>query len=782
MRMRRARAVELMCGGAVSLLALGGPAMAQTAAAERRAPQADQTELSEIIVTAQKRSENLQDVPLSIQALGAEKIERLNAKDFVDVARHLPSVSIRSIVPGVGNIFMRGISSGPDGGASGSLPSVGVYLDEQPVTTIQGTLDIQMFDIARVEALAGPQGTLYGASSQSGTLRIITNKPERGVSGGRLDVETNATFKGGVGYSVAGMINIPISERVTLRAVGWNRLDPGYIDNVHATRSYPVSRVTIDNAALAEKNFNDVEVSGARAALRVDLDDNWTITPGVMIQKTKADGNTYQILGAADLEVERFFPDKRDDTYWQAAMTIQGKIGDLDVTYAGAYLNRKFESQFDYSDYSFFYDTLFGMGQIIVDNAGRPIDPSQHTRSNSLYTRDSHELRVATPQDRRLRLTGGLFYQSQRHQLQSQYIINGLATAISVSGWPNTQWLTDQQRTDRDYAAFGEVSFDVLPSLTLTAGGRVFKATSHLVGFFGLRGSEAACFGPTVYGDGPCTNINRKAKGDGFSPRLNATWKIDKDRMVYVTYSEGFRPGGINRSPLSRAYEPDYLKNIEAGWKTTWIDGRLRFNGAVFSDRWDDFQLTVQTTANIAEVRNVGQARVRGVESDFAAALGGGLSISGAASYIDAELLDNYCGRIDASGSPIVVCPTPIAPAGSRLPLSSKFKGSLSVRYDWTMDDADLFVEATGAHQGSSWSSLRTRDRLIQGKSPGFETVDLSAGATWDSWRITAYARNLFDSRGELARLTSCPASVCSRIYQVPIRPRNVGVKVSRDF
>ena len=779
MKLRRARAVELMCGGAVSLLAMSGPAFAQGGASTG---EGRQSELEEIIVTAQKRSENLQNVPISIQALGQEKIERLNAKDFVDIARHLPSVSIRSIVPGVGNIFMRGISSGPDGGASGSLPSVGVYLDEQPVTTIQGTLDIQMYDIGRVEALAGPQGTLYGASSQSGTLRIITNKPDPGVTSGRLDVEANGTFKGGVGYSIAGMVNVPIAERVTLRAVAWNRIDPGYIDNVHATRTYPTSRITIDNAALAKKDFNSVEVSGARAALRIDLDDNWTVTPGLMIQKTEANGNTYQILGKADLEVERFFPDHRDDTYWQAAMTIQGKVADLDVTYAGAYLNRKFNTYFDYSDYSFFYDTLFGDGRLFVNNAGALIDPSQRTHSVSQYTRDSHELRIATPQEHRLRATGGFFYQSQRHELETQYIIDGLATDRAITGWPNTQWLTAQQRTDRDYAAFGEVSFDLLPSLTLTAGGRAFKATSHLVGFFGLRGSERGCFAPTIYGRGPCTNVDRGAKGSGFSPRFNATWKVDQDHLVYVTYSEGFRPGGINRSPLSDAYKPDYLKNIEAGWKTTWVDGRLRFNGAVFSDRWDDFQLFVQTTANIAEVRNVGQARVRGIETDFAAAVGGGFSINGAASYIDAKLLDNYCGRIDASGKPIVVCPTPIAPAGSRLPLSSKFKGSLSVRYAWEAAGGDMFVEATGAHQGSSWSSLRTRDRVIQGKSPGFETLDLSAGGTWDDWRVSIYARNVLDSRGELARLTSCPASVCSRIYQVPIRPRNVGLKIGRDF
>lgn len=777
MRVRRSRTMELMCGGAVSLLALSGPTFAMAAEAAAAAP----SELEAVIVTAQKRAENVQDVPLSILALGQEKIDRLNAKDFVDIARHLPSVSIRSIVPGVGNIFMRGISSGPDGGASGSLPSVGVYLDEQPVTTIQGTLDIQMFDISRVEALAGPQGTLYGASSQSGTLRIITNKPEPGVTKGRLDVEGNTTFKGGVGYSIAGMINVPVSDQVTLRAVAWNRIDPGYIDNVPATRTYPSSGITISNADIAKKDFNQVEVSGARAALRVDLNENWTVTPGLLIQKTKADGNTYQILGR-DLKVERFFPDHRDDTYWQAAMTIQGKVGDLDVTYAGAYLNRKFNTYFDYSDYSYFYDTLFGMGQIIQNNAGQLIDPSQHTHSISQYTHDSHELRIATPQDKRLRATGGLFFQVQRHELQSQYIIDGLATSLSVTGWPNTQWLTDQQRTDRDYAAFGEVSYDILPSLTLTAGGRLFKASNHIVGFFGLRGSEGRCFGPTIYGDGPCTNVDRTAKGHGFSGRLNATWRPDRDRLFYVTYSEGFRPGGINRAPQSAAYEPDYLKNYEAGWKTTWANGRVRFNGAVFNDRWDGFQLFVQTTANIAEVRNVGQARSRGVETDFAAVLGHGFSINGAASYIDAKLLDNYCGRIDANGNPILTCATPIAPAGSRLPFAPTFKGSLSVRYDWTMGDAEMFVEATGAHQGGNWSSLRTRDRVIQGKSPGFETLDLAAGADWVDWRISVYARNVLDSRGELARLTSCPASVCSRIYQVPIRPRNVGVKVSRTF
>ena len=763
--------------GLVSALALGGPAFANDK------PDAEAADTSgEIIVTAQKRAESLQKVPFSIQALGEEKLERLNVKDFVDVARQLPSVSIRHIVPGVGNIFMRGISSGPDGGASGSLPSVGVYLDEQPVTTIQGTLDIHMYDIARVEALAGPQGTLYGASSQSGTLRIITNKPEPGVARGRIDVEANAVSHGGVGYSIAGMINLPLADKVTLRTVLWNRTDAGYIDNVPATRFYPTSGVTINNAAVVRKDFNPVFVKGARAALRIDLDDNWTVTPGAMVQETISRGQPYQTATAGELKVDRFFPDYRDDTYWQASLTVEGKIGDLDVTYAGAYLERKFNAYFDYSDYSYFYDTLYGLGQYWVNNNGVPIDPSQTTHSISRYSRTSHELRIATPQDKPLRATLGGFFQFQQHDLQSQYKIQNLASFASVTAWPNTIWLTDQQRRDRDLAVFGEVSYDVLPSVTVTAGGRLFKATQSLVGFFGLHTYEAFCTAPRKVGAGPCTNVDARASGDGFTPKVNLSWRIDKDRMVYATYSRGYRAGGINRDPRVLPYAPDYLTNYEIGWKTSWNNGKFRFNGALFNDNWDDFQILVLGVQGIAQMRNVGQARVRGFETDLSAALGGGFSLNAAGSFIDAKLKQNYCGQIDANGKPVTNCPTPVAPAGTRLPLSSRFKGSLSLRYDWTMDNTDLFLESAVAYQGAIWSSLPVAERAIVGQSPAFATVDLSGGANWSGWRASFYVRNLFDNRGELARLTSCQPVVCSRVYEVPVRPRNFGIKIGRDF
>ncbi len=189
-------------------------------------------QLDEIVVTAQKRSENLQNVPISIQVLGTKKLDQLDVANFNDFAKFLPSVTFQTVQPGETEVYIRGVVSGGDGNHSGPLPSVGVYLDEQPVTTIGGTLDVHIYDIARIEALAGPQGTLYGASSEAGTIRIITNKPEIGVLSGALDGEVNTVAHGGVGGKVEGFLNLPVNDRIAARVVGWYQKNAGYIDNV----------------------------------------------------------------------------------------------------------------------------------------------------------------------------------------------------------------------------------------------------------------------------------------------------------------------------------------------------------------------------------------------------------------------------------------------------------------------------------------------------------------------------------------------------------------------
>ena len=199
----------------------------------------------EIVVTAQKREENLSKVPISIQAIGTRRLDQLNISNFEQYTKQLPSVSFQTFQPGLTVVYMRGVATGGDGNHSGSLPSVGTYLDEQPVTTIGGTLDVHIFDIARIESLAGPQGTLYGASSEAGTIRIITNKPKLHTTEGRIDGEINTVAHGGQGGKLEGMINLPIADRIAFRGVGFYQRDAGYIDNIAGSRTYCGTPVTI---------------------------------------------------------------------------------------------------------------------------------------------------------------------------------------------------------------------------------------------------------------------------------------------------------------------------------------------------------------------------------------------------------------------------------------------------------------------------------------------------------------------------------------------------------
>ena len=338
-----------------------------------------QQQLEEIIVTAQKRAENMQDVPISIQAIGTEQLEQLHVNNFKDYVAMLPSVTM---APGAGGgygagagyaaVYMRGVTTGGDGQAITSVPSVGMYLDEQPITTIQGNLDIHMYDIARVEALAGPQGTLYGASSQAGTIRIITNRPDPTAFDAGYGLEANMVDGNDEGYIAEGFVNVPIGEQAAIRLVGWYREDAGYVDNVLATRTFSVDQsttdddITVSNAEFAEDDYNTIETYGARAALRVDLGDNWTITPTVMVQNQYSDGswgddlNDFMVSG--DNAVAHFKDEYTDDEWWQAGLTIEGNISNFDLTYSGNYLDRTVEASFDYSDYSFFYDQIYYTG------------------------------------------------------------------------------------------------------------------------------------------------------------------------------------------------------------------------------------------------------------------------------------------------------------------------------------------------------------------------------------------------------------------------------------
>ena len=838
-----------------------GP-VAQPAPSAATAPTAEE-ERDVIVVTATKREENPQDVPVSIQAIGTKRLDQLNISNFEDFTKQLPSVSFQTSQPGSTTVYMRGVASGGDGNHSGSLPSVGFYLDEQPITTIGGTLDVHIYDIARIESLAGPQGTLFGASSQAGTIRIITNKPEIGVTSGRVDAEINKVAHGGWGGSLEGMINLPVSDNIAFRASAFYQRDAGYIDNVFGERTYTYTGVNhpdypsaprvfnIDNGDILDNNFNKQRVYGGRAALKIDLDENWTVTPSIMHQNTKSHGVFYMDKAEHDLDVVRFRDDEiSKDKYTQAALTVEGKVGNFDITYAGAYMHRPTFGITDYTDYTDAYDAYYASGGgtldysyfAFFDDDGNVIDPRQYITGGNNFKKMSQELRIASPSENRFRVIGGAFYQVQKNDILQEYHVDNLAADLSVNGYPGLIWLTKQKRKDKDFALFGEASFDVTPQITLTAGGRYYRFNNTLVGFAGfgknpnfdedqpdgpfpfpnavwgssgvrrcltvngleLRDDEDSPFASGGLSGTPCTNVGnvkdgkivpRRSKDHGFIHRLNAQWKPNEDIMLYATWSRGFRPGGINRQPNAPAYDPDFLTNYEIGWKTSF--GPWRWNGAIYHQKWKKFQFSFLGENSLTVIQNGRDARMNGIETDVSY-VSGGLSLSAAAAYTDAKTKGNICNfalgnadcdGLDDQGDPDFV----VTPSGTRLPVTPKFKATATARYSWPIWSGRAHVQSSIAYQGSAAADLRRNigddETVINpndflGRVKSSTLVDAFAGYDWQKYNVELFVTNLFDERNELSRFVVC--SVCGVFLPqtkiVPGRPRTIGLRLGAKF
>lgn len=740
--------------------------------------------VEEVIITGTKRAENMQDVPISVQAIGQERLEELGITDFADYAQHLPTLSYSaSYGPGYNRPFMRGVASGENGNHSGSMPSVGTYLDEQPITTITGNLDLHLYDIARVEVLAGPQGTLYGASSQAGTVRIITNRPDPSDFSGSFDVEVNTIQDGGLGQSGQAYVNIPLSNRAAVRLVGWAEHQDGYIDNVQGTRLYPTSGVLDDNSDIAEDDYNTVDTYGARVSLGIDLNDNWTVTPQIMAQSQETNGIFAQQPSVGDLSVTHWFPEWNSDHWIQGALTIEGTISDFDVVFAASQLSRDVDSNQDYADYGYFYDTLLGYGSYFTDNAFNPINPAQQVEGRDHYDRSTYEARIASPAENRFRFIAGLFYQHSEHEIHQRYVIEGFNDAHEITGWEDTIWLTQQLRVDEETAAFGELSFDITDRLTGTIGTRIFHTENSLEGFFGFSEDFKAfyglapdypgegplsCIGPPTVDGAPCNDLNKSTEEDGELYRANLEYQIDDNRMVYLTYSEGFRPGGINRRGTLPPYESDYLNNYEFGWKTDWADGRLRWNGAIFHEVWEGFQFAFLGGNGLTEIQNAGDAEIDGLETDIQWVPIDGLTITAAGTWLDTELTSAVIGD---------------TVAGSPLPVAPDVKFDLTGRYEFPIGSWEAFVQGGASYVGDRSIDIRQTEAGLIGELDSYWTVDISAGVEREGWRLTAFVDNLFDERGVTARYTECSIATCSgEPYDVVTRPLTAGVRVGRRF
>ena len=807
-RAGRAALVSALLGG--SMLA-GGVAMAADAPPPPAADAADNG--AQIVVTAQKRSQYLQDVPISLEAFSAKKLEENQISSFDDYAKLLPSVSFQSFGPGQSQIYFRGVSSGSDanGSHSGPQPTSALYVDEIPLTTIGGAPDLHVYDMERVEALSGPQGTLFGSSSLSGTLRLITKKPNPSKFEAGFDV-TGTTFGKGSnssGGTVEGFVNVPLNHDIAVRASAFYERDGGYISNVPGTRTYqvvdqngnPATYGPISNAAYVKKNFNDTETAGGRIAIGATFGD-WYLEPSLIYQHQNSHGSYLYDPAVGDLQVQDYTPEYGSDEWVQAALTIKGKIGSWDVTYAGGYFARTAQVVQDYSAYTVAYDALSPSYATFFDGQGNNIDPTQNYSGKDVYSKLSNELRVSSPADQPYHFTAGVFAERQTDKITSDYSVKGLAgevanpneytTAVPTCG--DDVYCTRVYRVDRDFAGFADASYDLLSNVTIDAGIRYFSTDNSLSGFSGLASAVLPAGSTPVYGKSciigtggvtPCLAFGATVKQSGETHKVNLSWKVTPDKLVYFTYSTGFRPGGINRIPGVLPYQADTLANFELGAKTQWFDRALTVNLAGFIENWNKMQfgLAPPGAIGVLATYNAGNAQIKGVEGNFNLHLAP-ITLSGSGSYIDAKLTTDFC-NFGANDNPDCVNGL-AAPAGTRLPIQPQFKGNLTARFDFTVASMKSWFQMTQNWQTGARQYLTNIPGTSTPYLPdttGFGTVDLSLGGKLGGYTIEAFVQNLFDSRGILSVNPICVPTICGAYARnYPIKPQQFGLKLSARY
>lgn len=792
-----AAAVAAACGASVVLIA----------------PQVlAQEQLEEIIVTATKRSEGVQDIPMAITVLSEQTLRDLNITDMADYVEMLPNVSYISLGPGSGSVYVRGISSGGESGL-GASPSVAVYLDEQPVTAVGSYLNPHIYDVARIEVLAGPQGTTFGANAQSGAIRIITNQPDISAFSAGVSVDGNQPTSGDFGYTGEGFVNVPMGERAAVRLVGFYKRDAGYIDNIAGEYTFSNANIragldpndpgdaaliaiaadtTYNNNSIAEENFNEATTYGLRGLLRVDLNDNWTATAGVIYQDLETKGVWDHDPSLGDLVVQRWMPDNSTDNWTQLSLKVEGEIfgGTLTGTYAD--LDRE---QFSASDYSLYSDYYVSAGFVqpyyscYVTYFGKCEDPRESITSASFNDRQNFEIRYASKQDSRFRWLLGGFYSDAKDGADTDWHVLGLKNipGAFVEG-PDIYWTTNFQRSYTETAFFGEASFDITDKLTVTGSARTFDYDVNLEGFSGTVFWPCGGWDPghpdNNYGEA-CADSDRTTSGGDEVYKASVEYQFTDDFMAYFTWGQGYRPGGLNRFCATRiedglggqgqvgigcAFTSDFLESYEIGVKSTLMNGRMRINAALFQQDWKDFQFSrLDTTISpITLTYNVGNAESNGFEADIQYLLTDNWNVSGAVSFLDANLTEDY-RRNPAS-------PDPDAAAGTALPRVPETKWNLSTRYSF---ESNWYLQGTYVYTGESFNTLFDGGSIPTQRrtQPSYQILNGSVGLERDTWSAELYVRNLTDERGAV-----WINAVTFDSREMINRPRTVGVSYTTRF
>jgi len=767
--------------------------------------EAQSRQVEEIVVTATKKEENSQDVSVTVQALESETLKDINVSNFDEYIEYLPNVTSGGRGPGQSTIYIRGMAVDPItvllSGAQGSTPNVALYLDEQPVTSVGRNLDIYVADMERIEVLPGPQGTLYGASSQAGTVRLITNKPKYNETESGFNTSFFTTSGGSSSSSMDAFINVPlIQDSWSVRGVFYNSNLGGYIDNIYGEKTLPENNpsfpegatlATGRNSALVEDDFNDSSYEGLRLSSKSSFGDDWEMLIQYVQQDIHADGVFDYDPEIGDLKVMRFFEDELKDSFNQTSITLEGRLGKLDALYTGAYLDREVEQMVDYTGYA-------SVGPFIpyyicdYPNYTSCGDPSLGFSGVVENTRTTHEFRINNDNDLNdssIKFTAGIFIDDAEINTQDDYIYPptadvGFAQNAPISGTvmnnpnprdPGVAFFNDITRTEKQNAIFGEVTVPLNEKFEITAGARYYEMEIDFMGSsnFANRGEDGD-YGRD-YDSG--FHSTEPLETDDIITKISLTYYPKNiDGLVYLTSSEGFRPGGFNRGGGASSYNPDYAgvpltyttddtENLELGFKTSLLDGAMRLNGAFYWVDWTDLQAVRFDPVNVSNltfIENAADAEVSGFELDMIWYPSDNLSIYGALSMNDSELTAYKAQIIE------------LAPLGSPLPLTPELQWNLRARYDFTLGSYPAYWQFGTKFADSSYSSIVAQRRI---KQDSYQLYDLAVGVEYENWGAELFGRNLSDERAELFynEMDDVPRVTTNR-------PRNIGLRVFYKF
>lgn len=743
--------------------------------------------LQEVIVTATRREERLQDIPQSITAFDTQAIAIRGLQQMNDYARLVPGLAISEREPGGTTIVFRGVTT--SGLQFGSVSSSGLYLDEQPITQSGRSPDPRLIDIERVEALRGPQGTLYGASSQSGTLRVITNKADPKGFDAWADAELSSTESGGISHDLSAMVNVPlVQDKLAVRLVGFSTEDAGFIDRVLSDSPGG----TYNNADVVDKDVNTIKTTGARASLRWDATDDVNATLSVVFQDVEADGHGDITRGAGDLDQVRFEDESLDDKWYQLGLTINAGLPFADLVVSGSYFDRDFRYEADATDYEFaFNQNAIAYDSPIYDFGGDPRGFATNHEKTHISTVEAR-LSSKTDADSRWAWIVGAFYSKETGKTEFDSYVRGYENTPSFEYFdayeqaltgnplaPTERWFLGRYDTELDQkAVFGELSFDVTDDFKITAGGRWFDYDRK----FGQIQEQPEGFSGFSRLDG-----NQKNSEDGTVKKLNFTYKLDSDRLLYATYSEGFRVGGSNplkpASALPRDYKSDELKNYELGLKSEWLDHRLRLNISGYYMEWNDFAVQVEdpqpAVFQLGYV-NLPTAEIKGIEAEIAVTFNQQWQLDGALSYNDAKTAGASTLSVTSEEGDVF---TFAVADGARLPISPEWSGSLGLEFrsEARLMQAQPFARFDYSYTGSSVNSLAGIESVVSGNpvetQEAYDIGNFRFGLESDRWTGSIFVNNLWDERADL---------FISNRWKVPRqavnRPRTVGVSFHYNF